>query len=532
MRDDDDIWERAMQGPAVLSFTIADGPPLSAYEDDLDLVPDDEIVVPEAAAIEPLPGAVDPSDWSGRNAPERRFIIPGWLVRGHAGLLSGMEGVGKSLIAQQMLTCAAIGRPFLGLPIEHVNTIYITCEDSQDELWRRQESINRSLGITMDDIAGKMLLVSLCGELGNELGTFDREGRITPSPRFRQIEATCSDFNAGLIVLDNAAHLFPGNEIVRHEVAAFLGLLERLSQKIDGAVLLLAHPNKQHSQGNKQGNEYSGSTGWSAHVRNRLFLDYREEGDDGVPVDGDERVLRKSKANYGKRGEEITFRWHEWAFVIPEDLPDGVGAEIAAIAQANAENELFLACLDKATAEKRATSASASASSYAPRLFSKMPLAKGTKMAAFEAAMNRLLSLGVIGNDERVYQRSNRTWAFGIARIEGASGCTNPAQTLNRTNPAQTRTNHLNSLHNSAHAGGAQTPAQTPAQTMHKPAQSSSTQVHTSSPSPYRGNPGGVSPQGDFLPDFPADEPPAWMDDRPPLSDDEWRSDIDWSEDQ
>lgn len=485
-----------MQGPAVLSFTIADGPPLSAYEDDLYLVPDDEIAPPEPESTGPLPGAVDPSEWAGRKAPDRRFIIPGWLVRGHAGLLSGMEGVGKSLIAQQMLTCAAIGRPFLGLPIEHVNTIYITCEDSQDELWRRQESINRSLGITMDDIAGKMLLVSLCGHLGNELGTFDREGRITPSPRFHQIEAACSDFNAGLIVLDNAAHLFPGNEIVRHEVAAFLGLLERLSQAIDGAVLLLAHPNKQHSQGNKQGNEYSGSTGWSAHVRNRLFLDYRDEGEDGVPVDGDERVLRKSKANYGKRGEEITFRWHEWAFVTPEDLPDGVGAEIAAIAQANAENARFLACLSKTLEERRPTSASPAAANFAPRVFAKMTTANGMSVRSFEAAMNRLLHLGEITADARLFQRSNRTWATGIGTTEK---CTKPCTK----------------------------PAQSDAQSLHKAAQHYSTPAHpTRTPSTtYIGGLDGPQPM--YVP-----EPPAWMDDRPPLSDDEWRSDINWSEDQ
>lgn len=371
---------------------------------------------PEAEDDGPLPGVADPSEWKDREAPHRRFIIPGWLVRGHAGLLSGMEGVGKSLIAQQMLTCAAIGRPFLGLEIEQVNAVYITCEDTIEELWRRQEAINRSLGITMDDIAGKLLLVSLCGELGNELGTFSKDALLTPSKRFRQIEKLCLDFGAGLVCLDNAAHLFSGNENARHDVAAFLGLLERLSQAIDGAALLLAHPNKQHAQGNKQGNEYSGSTGWSAHVRNRLFLDYVTEDESGEPVDDDARVLRKSKANYGKRGEEITFRWHDWAFVAATDLPGNTAGELETIARTNAENEAFLRCLKERTKQHRAVSEKLS-KSYAPAVFAAMPEARGMSKKRLEQAMDRLFRLEVIERAE-VWKGPDRKPVFGL-RVTG-----------------------------------------------------------------------------------------------------------------
>jgi RecA-family ATPase len=412
-----------------------------------------------------LPGCVDPGEWIGKSAPDRKFIIPGWLVRGHAGLLSGMEGVGKSLIAQQMATCIALGRPFLGLDVEQERAVYVTCEDSKAELWRRQEAINKSLGVTMADLSGKLKLVSIVGELGNELGTFGPDGALTPSARYRQIAKVCLEFSAGFLVLDNAAHLFAGNENARHDVAAFLGLIERLSQQMNGAALLLAHPNKQLSQGNKQGNEYSGSTGWSAHVRNRLFIDYREVPEDGTPVDDDDRVLRKSKANYGKRGEEIYFRWHDWAFVRPADLPEDTARDLEATSRAHHENERFLACLDSATEERRAVSASSAAANYAPRVFEKMPTAKGMKKEAFEAALNRLLGLKVIANDQPVYKRENRSWATGIGRAEK---CTNP------------RTNH----------------AQSDAQSVHTPPHKPATNPHPGrTPSTtYLGEPLGRSP--------------------------------------
>jgi RecA-family ATPase len=367
-----------------------------------------------------LPGCVDPAEWSGQQAPYRRFIIQGWIVRGAAGLLSGEEGVGKSLLAQQMATCAALGRSFLGLDIAPVKAIYITCEDPIDELWRRQEAINKALGVSMEDLGGRLMLTSLTGEIGNELGTFDDRGRLSPSVRFEQIRARAVSFGANLAFLDNAAHFFAGNENARHDVAAFLGLLERLSIAIDGAVILLAHPNKQHAQGNKQGNEYSGSTGWSAHVRNRLFLDWAKTDADGMPIGDDGRLLRKSKANYGKKGEELHFQWFEWAFREIGDIPPNVAAEMAATAQAGHENDVFLHCLDQATKERRPTSASNAAANFAPRVFAKMPTAKNMPAEALERALQRLLLLGEIVGDAKLWQRPNRTWVIGLARCEEA----------------------------------------------------------------------------------------------------------------
>lgn len=359
-------------------------PPFAPYPDE----------VGDAEDIE-LPGVSRPGDWDGHRPPDRDFIIPGWIIRGACGLLSGQEGVGKSLIAQQMATCAALGRPFLGLEIVKCPTIYITCEDPLDELWRRQVDINKAVGCSMHEIDSTLRMVSLKGLIGNELAVFDSQGRISVTTRFRQIETLAKSFGAGLIFLDNAAHLFTGNENARHEVAVFLGLLERLSESINGAVVLLAHPNKQHAQGNKQGNEYSGSTGWSAHVRNRIFLDWAEETASGEFIGEDGRVLRKSKANYGKKGEEIYFRWHDWSFVRDQDLPEDKRAELNTIARSNFENECFLACLRERIREHRAVSEKPSAN-YAPKVFATMPEARGCTKEQLQEAMDRLFRIDAI----------------------------------------------------------------------------------------------------------------------------------------
>lgn len=375
-------------GPEAIRAAIAGArdtlPPFAPYDE------------PQPEPLGDLPGICDPAEWIGKDPPHRDFVIPGWIVKGSCGLLSGQEGVGKSLIAQQMATCAALGKVFLGLPITQCPVIYITCEDPGDELWRRQADINKSLGIKMDDLEGRLILVSLKGQLGNELAIFDQHGRISVTDRYRQIEALVLSFRAGLLFLDNAAHLFTGNENARHDVAAFLGLLERLSEAMNGAVVLLAHPNKQHAQGNKQGNEYSGSTGWSAHVRNRLFLDWAEKTGNGDFLGDDGRVLRKSKANYGKKGEEVYFRWHEWAFVRDDDLPASTRDELREVSLASHENEVFLTCLRQRNSERRPVSEQPASRTFAPKVFETMPEARGLSKEQLTAAMDRLFKIKAI----------------------------------------------------------------------------------------------------------------------------------------
>lgn len=408
-----------------------------------------------------LPGLCGPETWDGTKAPDREWIWPDWIVRKAAGLLGGEEGVGKSLLAQQMATCGAAGIPFLGVQGQRVRAIYITCEDDKDELHRRQETINASLGITMASLKGWLRTFSLKGEIGNDLSEQDGKGITVPTARYNQVRQAVLDFGAQLVFIDNAAHVFPGNENNRHEVAAFLGLLERLSIEINGAVVLLAHPNKQHAQGNKQGNEYSGTTGWSAHVRNRLFIDW--EGGDMPNPDG--RVLRRSKSNYSAKGEEIGFIWHKWAFVREEDLSPNVAAEIAAVARDNGDNALFLACLAERIKQRRAVSEKHSPT-YAPSEFAKMAESKGIGKARLDKAMDRLFRIGKIERGE-LWKGDDRKPVFGLRETAGNGAGdtvretreTAPNTAENRAgNAGETHTLYTTYIEGAAHEAAAPSP--------------------------------------------------------------------------
>jgi RecA-family ATPase len=334
----------------------------------------------------------------------RRYIVDGWIAAGSAALLAGEGGAGKSLLGQLLCSCVALGRPFLGYATEQSSAAYITCEDDENELHHRQTAINAALGVTMEDYGNTLALASLKGAMNNELGTFDQCGRLTLTDRFREI----SGLERTLVVLDNLAHLFPGNENVRHEVAAFCNLLDRMAMRTDGSVVLLAHTPKS-------GAEYSGSTGWDAHVRQRLYLSHDE-------LDPDARELRRSKSNYARRGETVRFYWLDGAFVREDDIPVDQREAMAATAQASTENAAFLRCLDLSTEQQRAVSHNPGCN-YAPKIFEGMPQAKGIKSKGFAAAMERLLSLGTIALDQPLWRGSNRLMKQGIKRTEV---CTDP----------------------------------------------------------------------------------------------------------
>lgn len=350
----------------------------------------------------------DPADWTGATPPERQWRWDSFIPDFQATLLTGAGAAGKSLATQQMCTCVALGLPFLGIPTKQAPALYITCEDDLAELHRRQEAICASLGVSLEDTRDKLFLLSLQGEIGNELATFDGDGTMNIAPRYGQIERTCLARGIRFVTLDNTAHTFAGNENDRHEVAGFVNLNNRLAQMIGGSVLMVGHPNKA-------GDSYSGSTAWENQVRSRLYLEV-PKGEEGAPLNPDMRVIRNEKANYSKRGAEVRFWWVKGAFVADDELPEGIDNDVRDSAQAGYENQLFLTLLDRLTEQRRHVSHSRNLGNYAPKIMAAMPEAKGTPPKAFAAAMERLFMLEEIAASQPLWRGSNRHPVLGLAR--------------------------------------------------------------------------------------------------------------------
>lgn len=332
--------------------------------------------------------SLDLAELAGVPAKPKVFVIPKIAPADEVTLFTGPGAAGKSLFLQQATTAFAAGAPLLGLNLAQGRAIYMTCEDDAEQLHWRQEHICQALGVPMASLAGKLRLVSLRGGLDNELATFAADGTIRPTAAFQRLSATMKADGARLVVLDNVAHLFTGNENDRGDVTRFINLLNGLAGETRAAIVLVGHPNKQ-------GDEYSGSTGWINAVRSQVFLQ-RDRDSEGNVNDPDARVLSIGKPNYTQAGEALRFRWHNWAYILDDDLPADTRAEFAATIKANGENAAFLRCLKARNDQKRHVSEKPTAANFAPRQFEKMAEAKGTKRAAFERAMERLFAIGQI----------------------------------------------------------------------------------------------------------------------------------------
>ena len=349
---------------------------------------------------------IDPGEWEGQLPPVREWAWHEWMPAAQATYLTGAGSAGKSLFAQQLATCMALGKPCLGVETRQAVSLYLTCEDDAKELQRRQSAICEALDVSLAELSGKLHLVTLMGAMGNELASFDQQNVMETSPAWERLRATVLAIRPGFIALDNVAHLFAGNENIRAQVAAFCNLMNALASETGATVLFIGHPNKA-------GADYSGSTAWENQVRSRLFLNWLKS-DDGSILDPDARVLARAKANYARNGETIDFRWFRWAFVLKDDLPPGEADAVAAHMLARRQDETFLACLAKATEERRNVSSSRAAQNYAPRLFATMPTGRGTTEIGFEAALERLLHEGVILDAQPVFKRANRQVVTGL----------------------------------------------------------------------------------------------------------------------
>jgi RecA-family ATPase len=384
----------------------------------------------------------DLSALDGHPPHEREWILPGFIPEREVTLFTGSGGAGKSLFAQQLATCVAAQIPFLKLPTivfppdDGNAVLYVTCEDDETELHRRQRNIMAALRLGRRNVHGRLFLSSLRGQIGNELATFNHDGTLEKTETFHRLFRAIMRTGAQLVILDNVGHLFSGNENDRGQVTRFVNLLYSIVRSMGVTILLVAHPNKS-------GDSYSGSTAWLNAVRSQIDLS-RLKDDYGNEDDPDARKLSLGKANYARHGQELRFRWHDFAFWHDDDLPADLRKEYDALALGNGENAAYLRCLAAATERKKAVSEN-SGTNYFAAVFAKMPEGKGYGKEAFKRAHERLLAIGAIELDAKLWQRENRTWKYGIRAVEK---CTDqphrpaaPTTTDQSAKPA--RTDHL-----------------------------------------------------------------------------------------
>ncbi|WP_245269870.1 AAA family ATPase [Nitrobacter hamburgensis] len=326
--------------------------------------------------LAPFP-LVDPSEWHGTIAQVRQWFLTGLIPHRQVTLLSGDGGVGKSLLGLQIGAASALAIETLGLQPRPGRVLYLGAEDEAEEFHRRLDDIAAAHSAEIADLTDLRILP--LADQDALLSEPDPKGNMKATPLWGRVDRFVKSWEPGLVVLDTAADLFGGDEVKRSQVRHFVAMLRKMAIERDCAVLLLAHPS---IAGMASGSGYSGSTAWNNSVRSRLYLTSGE---------GDVRILKTVKSNYGKIGDEMQLEWCEGAFVLHDPSKPGIADGLIN----GRADKLFMAVLSKLNRTGQRPSPNKSPS-YAPRMIQKHPDAKGTKVRDLEMAMQRLLDTGVI----------------------------------------------------------------------------------------------------------------------------------------
>lgn len=413
------VFHRARERGWRPSSNVPESAPLEAYEEDALLQESREEAKREREAIASVesersstsstkdvqrdsPGKLLIwTDLIGKDPPEREWVMPYWIPAAHVTLLSGKGGIGKSLLAQHLGTAIAAGVDY----IENLaprRVLMWAAEDDMEELWRRQINISMYLGAPLENLGNFRLRSCVGSDVTLAAPIFNA---LTRTPMLEELKQEANDFKSELVILDNIARMFGGNENDRHQVTTFLAWLQSACEP--AAVLLLGHPAKA------AGSEFSGSSAWEGAVRARLYFsdrppDQEEEGGGDQSIDPAVRYLARRKANYSEL-DMRKFNLREGTLV-PESVPRRVGK-----GQLSGDfcRDIVLRAVRK-LAEKEIYGTSSTASpTYLPRVAKQYGLLESATEGAFGAAMRQLIMDGGLRTCA-VGSYSNRTPKMGL----------------------------------------------------------------------------------------------------------------------
>jgi RecA-family ATPase len=328
---------------------------------------------------------INMADWDRVPVPEPEWTLPYKIPMQECVLFSGMGGAGKSMEGLHLCAAHALAREIWDTTAQQGPAIFIDAEDTEAVIHRRLDAVREHYGVTFDDlIRGGLHLISLVGQ-DSVLATFNKNGKIEPTPLYQQLLQAAGDIKPVQIVIASSANVFAGNENDRAQAQQFVGLLQRLAMIAHGSTMLIAHPSLT---GISSGSGLSGSTAWHNAVRAR-FVMRGVQAEDGEQPDDDLREIEFKKNQHGGLADTIVLRWCNGMFL---PVPGVASLDDARI------DEVFVDLLRRFTASGRNASDNVGTKNYAPTQFAKEDEAKRDHIvkAAFEASMRRLFAAGII----------------------------------------------------------------------------------------------------------------------------------------
>jgi RecA-family ATPase len=232
-------------------------------------------------------------------------------------------------------------------------------------------------GLSFKDLRGHMHFI--CDHDDTVLGAVGHNGVVQPTMSLLRLEKTVVLIRPALVIVENAADVYGGNENDRTNVTRFVRkVLGSLTVACESTVMLIQHPSVS---GLNDGTGRFGTTGWNNAGRWRNNFTRIKDDDSGL-----RRQLEIVKNNYGPEGEKVRLRWERGVFV-----PEGTASAPQQSAAQNKIDQLFIQLLEQRNAQGRFVTPN-KAAGYAPKELATMPGTEGTTAEAFTKAMERLIA--------------------------------------------------------------------------------------------------------------------------------------------
>lgn len=351
-----------------------------------------------------------PIDWEALaelDPPPRHWAIEHWFGMGHVTLLSGRGGIGKSYLAQQLGSYLAVGRDLIDKTPQARNVLYWAAEDEPDEIWRRQVHIARELEVSLAFFRGRLIVESFV----------DRDctmvemvyGETMQTSIVEELRSQINDYAADVVILDNIARLFGGNENSRHEVTQFITALNSAARDRRPAIMLLGHIARAANS------EFSGSSAWENAVRARLWfndqLPDQPKDEDAEDATSDLRYLSRRKSNYSAK-DLRTLRFVDGVFRCDPYESISNGGLVESLRHRKAER-IVRDSFSRLVGLNFAPTDSHTSPAYLPKLIIDHKMADGVPRRDLVDAMHKLVADGDLERVQVGYY-ANRNPRFGL----------------------------------------------------------------------------------------------------------------------
>jgi hypothetical protein len=257
---------------------------------------------------------VDDGGWTESDVPRRRWVAPGFALRGGVTVIIGPPSAMKSSLMLAWSCAVALGREHGAFrPTEPGVVAVYNVEDDRVEQQRRLSAVLRQFDAIPADIVGKVIRAGPEGV--GTLYTRDRStATISTTAAMVRLKELIAERRPAMVIVDPLAELHDADENDNNALRAIIAELRALAVEFDIAAVVVHHTRKGIGAPGDP-DTARGASAIIGAVRSALTLMGMSEDDAealGLPKDRKSRSayvrLDDAKQNYASVGDA---QWYE-----------------------------------------------------------------------------------------------------------------------------------------------------------------------------------------------------------------------------